>query len=160
MAALKSSRRWKWSEGFRKPARLAQALGRELEILRSQNRGRPITARQVVERARPAGSPIHGLFTWDQRKAADLWRANEAREYMRHCVFIVTLPGGEPQEVPVTVSYGPGKGYLSGEDVLENPVTRERYLAQALNEADNWRARYRWIKELTEVFEALDRVKK
>lgn len=156
MAGSRSSRKkWRWIEGRRSSAKLAQALGAVIERLRSK-RGK-FEARDIVRAARPKSSPIHRLFDWNDAKAAEKWREIQARDYVRHLVVVVEHNGRE-DTMPVAVSFGAGKGYVATEQAMSSTTLRAVLLKQALAEAEAWRDRYRHLAELSSVFEALERV--
>lgn len=71
---------YKWAPGSRLTEKKApaQVVGDTLNQLQQENGGR-LTARMVVEAARPMESPIHALLEWDDLRAAELHRENEAR---------------------------------------------------------------------------------
>ena len=157
MAGSQSSRRWQWVKGSRKPRKLAEALGKTLDALRSR-KGR-FAARDVVRAARSKSSPIHSLFEWNNARAAEMFREEQARGYIRSLVVVVEGDDGGEIAVPVAVSFGPGDGYTATEVVMSSTQLRARLIQQALEEAEGWRARYRHLKELAAVFEAIERVK-
>ena len=60
-----------------------------------------ITAHAVLDAARPASSPIHDCFDWDDSEAAEKWRLEQARELIRRVKIELVY-----QEVSVrTVKY-------------------------------------------------------
>jgi hypothetical protein len=154
MAASQSAKRWRWAEGSRKPVKLAAALGATLDALRSK-RG-TFGARDVVKAARSKSSPIHSLFEWSDARAAEMFREEQARDYVRSLVVVIEH-NGEELAMPVAVSFGPGEGYTSTEVAMSSTQLRARLIQQALDEAESWRDRYRHLKELATIFEAIER---
>lgn len=59
------------------------------------------TAQNVVELARPANSPIHKFFEWDDERAAAEYRRVQARYIMRSVCVERTDEAGEVQLSPV-----------------------------------------------------------
>lgn len=57
--------------------RLTQAQLAHIKSL--ENKKGQISARRVVEDAKKAGSPLHSLFNWDLRHAAERWWLHRAR---------------------------------------------------------------------------------
>lgn len=55
----------------------ANVVGPELVRLAEEGRSTP---EDIVSAARSKSSPLHSFFTWDNRKAADKWRLQEARQ--------------------------------------------------------------------------------
>lgn len=156
MAGSRSAKKWRWDEGKRAPAKLAAALGATIERLRSR-KGK-FEARDIVRAARPKSSPIHALFEWNNARAGERWRENQARDYVRHLV-VVFDHDGEEATMPVAVSFGSGTGYVSTESAMSSTALRALLLKQALAEAESWRDRYRHLVELAEVFAAIDRAR-
>ena len=136
---------------------MAQALGQTLDRIKSKN-GR-WSARALVDAARPSRSAIHGLFEWNDRVAGERFRLAQARDHIQHLTVVMVTDKVETV-MPVAFSLGRGDGYTASETVLSSGDLREQLLAQALSEAESWRARYRFIKELAGVFAALDALKK
>lgn len=74
-----------------------QVVGETLECIR-EKRGR-LTARDVVEEARPEGHTLHRYFEWDDNKAAENYRADQARHLIRSVVVIEAPDVGEVKPV-------------------------------------------------------------
>lgn len=51
-------------------------------VIDIERRGR-LTARSVLDAARDPESPLHSMFEWDDEKAADEWRIEQARRLIR-----------------------------------------------------------------------------
>lgn len=89
---------------FRAGARVkkvkAQAAGEELVRIRAKHGA--VTARNTVDESRPEDAPLHEAFEWDDEKAADEFRLQQARTIIR-AVVDVTNPDIEPQAVYVHV---------------------------------------------------------
>lgn len=63
--------------------------------------GGRLTAQQVLEEARSADSPLHGEFTWDNAKAAEERRLDQARHLLRgYKIRVVVEDVGFPIKVP------------------------------------------------------------
>jgi hypothetical protein len=135
---------------------MAVALGETLDALK-KSKGK-FAARDVVNAARPTASPIHDLFEWNDAQAADKFREEQARGYIRSLVIVVEGRKGEVT-MPVAVSFGSGDGYTSTEVVMSSAQLRARLIQQALDEAEAWRDRYRHLRELGSVFASIERAK-
>lgn len=168
---------------FKDAARLghlnAAACG---EVLQSLDGERRLTPANVVAVARPVESPLHGGFEWDDSAAADwactrfprwacrvvaeAYRLDRARYILRSIVVVrdadnpksairafVTVTGDEtPADKPQTI-------YMSIEAALADPVKRDEIVSRARRELDEWRDRYKQIREFSDVFAAIDRVR-
>lgn len=156
MARSRSAKRkYLWSKGVPLGKKVAAQFGEALERVR-QKVGDSFEAAHVVDEARPKTSPIHRLFEWDNAVAAEKFRQDQARGYIRALVVIVGDHDERP--MPAAVSFGSGDGYVDTEAALSSSDMRAMMLARALAEARQWRARYNTLRELAGVFEALDRV--
>lgn len=132
-------------------------IARELKRIAKANHGQ-LLPEKVVEAARPNSSPLHNRFEWDDTEAAQQYRLWQARHLIRVCVEY--LPGvSTPTEVFVSLSTDrvEGKGYRVMTEVLSREDSREQMLEDALAELNIFRLKYRRLKELSDVFEAIDR---
>lgn len=151
-----------WTPGSRfKPD--AQVVGERCERLRKKLKG-TLTADAIVDDARNPLSPLHACFEWDDRRAADGFRLDQARNLLRSLVTIVDERAATPIRAFVTVvSREEGddfpasrRAYTSIVDAMANPAMRQQLLAAALNEIKLWRAKYGQLQELSSIFEAID----
>jgi hypothetical protein len=135
----------------------------ELRRIADENGGelRPV---DVVAAARPAKSVLHRKFTWDDTAAAEQWRLQQARQLIR--VTVEYIGTGDSRVVARTfVSLKPdressGGGYRAMVSVLSNTEFREQLMADAMEDMVAFRKRYSALKELSEVFAAMRRVKR
>ena len=75
----------------------ADVVGQALEQLDATG---SLTAKRVVDAARPEGAPLHPEFEWDDPKAAEAYRENQARSLIRAIEVIVEAQGPEqPREI-------------------------------------------------------------
>lgn len=85
--------RFAWKQGARFNAD-AQHVGEALTALHQDNGG-ALTARVVVDAARPIESPLHACFEWDDLRAAELYRENQARQVLASIRVVSQEHGGE-----------------------------------------------------------------
>lgn len=116
----------------------------------------------VVEESRPATAPLHSRFEWNDSVAGQQYRIWQARQLIR--VSIEVLKGTE-ETCKVFVSLTPDReeeagGYRVMTQVLSHTQMRAQLLKDALDELEVFREKYRQLKELAKVFEAIQRVKK
>lgn len=152
MAGSRSSKRWRWADGVRRPARLATPFGRVIDSIKTKKGA--FSAKDVVNAARSRTSPIHSLFEWDDKKAGEKYRERQAGDCIRGLVVIIS--NGEDRTLPVAVSFGPGTDYVTTENVMSSTELREHLIAKALSEAESWQSRYQHLSELANVFAAID----
>jgi len=73
--------------GARYGAQTAQRIGCEVEAMLSEER--EVTPAGLLERASDPDNPLHPLFTWDERQAAEKYRLQEARHILNHLEIVV-----------------------------------------------------------------------
>lgn len=131
----------------------------ELETIRKRDDGilRPVA---IVAFAKNKRTALHGRFCWDDSKAAHEYRLWQARELIS--VYVRVLEGStKPVRTWVSLMSDrqqTGGGYRGLECVLRNPAQRAHLLAEAKAEMRRFRARYSVLKELANVFAAMEAV--
>ena len=126
--------------------------------------GGALSPSEVVEAARPAASPIHGQFCWDDTEAAHRYRLQQASELLRVTVELIEVKS-ETYEVRAFTSLSPdrakdGKSYRATVAVMTNKQMREQMLADALAELEAFQRKYAALSELAEVFAAIRKTRK
>lgn len=76
-------------------SKIKPAVRAELQKLDSSGK---LTPDNVIERAKVATSPLHGLFEWDDSVAAHKWRVEQARQIISSFEIVVKV---ERQEIRV-----------------------------------------------------------
>jgi len=110
--------------------------------------GDSLTPEQLVEIARPTRSPIHKLFCWDNTKAANMYRVEQARYIIRH-VEIEIVYDKKPMRTRayhavVIDSEAPNeKHYTSIAAIQKSPELASQVIRQAGRELKGWRTRYK-----------------
>ena len=126
----------------------------ELKRIAEKNAGR-LFPRDVVEEARPATSPLHNSFEWDDGKAAEAWRIEQARHLIQ--VSVTVLPGvSSPVRafVSLTSDRRDAGGYLTIEAVLGKVDLKEKMLKDAAAELAIFISKFKGIQELVDVTES------
>lgn len=117
---------------------------------------------QVVEAARPAKSPLHRYFEWDNTKAAEAYRIEQARLLMRVAVEVIEV-NGEKRDVRVMVSLKGDQrdegGYRIMSVVMTSKDLRAQLIEDALADMEVFRAKYKELRELGVVFDAIESAK-
>lgn len=135
-------------------------ITRELRRIAKTNGG-VLKPEAVLDAARPKASPLHSKFQWDDGLAAEGYRLWQARQLIRVCVEKIEGVSS-PFEVFVSLPSdrynGDGGGYRVTTDVLSDEDMRAEMLADALGELEVFRMKYKRLKELQEVFTAIQRV--
>lgn len=161
----------------------AQVIGEELGRIAGEGVG--VATETVVASARPAKAPLHPFFTWEDKKAANLFRLSEARNLINHLDVIVRTRSGDTVRakafyscvIPVTHSVEEPEEDSEeddgGEEEEEAPASRRCYIPvftaatredtkdqlyrQAVRDLQGWQMRYAAIgdERLQPVFDAL-----
>ena len=142
----------------------AQFVGPEL--LRIKREREVVKASIVVDTARPQDALLHSFFTWDDGKAAELYREDEARHLIRS-VLIIKVGQEEIEPVRAFVSVRAvrgekrfeGQGYITTLQAVSEPKYRDQVLEEARKELVGWRKRYVALKEFAAVFSAIDELR-
>lgn len=134
-----------------------QVAGEELERIRTWDNGR-LDAKSVVEVSRDPGAPLHPAFEWDDAKAAEGFRVEQAKYMIR---MIVVSPEPEKEEAKpirafVSVVRDEDRSYTSVSHAMADPELRRQVLLTALRELEAWRDRYAELVELANVFAVIE----
>lgn len=153
----------KWREGSRFSVD-AEVASQELDRIREANGGELLPA-DIVKEAAKKRNPLHNEFDWDDKSAANKFREERARGLVRSLIVIrKEAPKVEARKYELTYSTEvPDQGqpqrqcYRTTEEILQNPVERDRLLARAIRELAAFRDRYAGLSELAVVFAAAEK---
>ena len=123
------------------------------------------TKHEIVEKARDSHSAMHSLFEWDNDVAAEKWREEQAGHVMRHLKITYT-DGGDGEKEPTTKTMQPvrlfygnpttSSGFVSIVKVMDDADLYRQLLDRAKSELSSFQQKYKMLKELQPVFEAID----
>jgi len=155
----KPKKTYTWRDGARFPVK-PQVAGEELERISNENDGN-LTPRSVVEESKPEEAPLHPCFEWDDERAAELHRDEQARNVIRSVHVTIEDSGNtEPQISYINVEVeNVGSSYLPADRVMQDPDLRKQALNDALILLRGVQRRYQNLEELRDVFAAIDSVK-
>lgn len=151
---------YKFKEGSRLPGN-AQIVGERLAQLESHGR---LTPKDVVADARPPTSPLHGLFEWDDAAAADQYRLQQAGHLIRSVTVVLDADevAEEPRMIraffPVTSGDDARRQFVDTVRALSDAEIRGQILRQAHAELSALARKYRELRELSDVVQAIDKV--
>ena len=128
------------------------------ELTRIYDEKGELRAEDVVEESRPLSAPLHNCFEWDDEKAAEKYRKQQAETIIR-CV--VVREEHEESAAPVGVrALVHAQGAYHPINVVVNRVDMmDELLRTALREAEVYRNKYEMLLELKPIFNAIDDVK-
>lgn len=142
----------------------AQVVGERLAELSAQNNNR-LTPRMVVDDARPIESPLHPCFEWDDVKAAEFYREDQARAVIRSIRVAQSSGNGEAKVVRAYVNIVEEVGddtqhaYMPLSHVLADDVLRQQLIVKARADLIAFKQRYSEFAELASVADdALEQV--
>jgi hypothetical protein len=137
----------------------AQVAGERLEKIRQDNGGK-LEPEMVVDDSRPQEAPLHKAFEWDDAKAGELYRVDQAKQIIRHVVIQNVTEEGtaptKPVRAFVSVQRDGERSYTSMAHAMSDADLRKQVLERAMSELQNWRSRYKDLQELAQVYAAID----
>lgn len=139
----------------------ATEIGVHLEWLRQQQKGE-LTPHDVVADARNPNSPLHSYFEWNDGAAAEQYRLAQARGLIR-AVVAIYVDNKQPAVRVKAFVHIPEPGaphYRSTAHAMSQRNTREMVLQRAWSEFQQWRRRYKDLKEFADLFTKADEVGK
>lgn len=165
MARTKFPRKtqYQFRQGSRLPQDKADVVGRELERLEQAG---AVTAQRVVKAAKSRNNPMRSLFEWDDSKASEQYRLEQARHLIRSVEVVIEYEKSkaappmrayvafDAHEAPVDAD----NRYVATHVVMSNASARERWLRQAMRELTSWRNRYQQFAEFAAIFSEIDKV--
>lgn len=149
------------SKGAMFDAKGAEALGRVMEKL-----GEHVSPSQLVDAARPASSPIHRLFEWENGKAAEAYRIWQARNHISHLEIVIVSRADKTRSrafhsVVVTTEDTARRGYSPSPTIRKSADLSAQVIARALRELESWKAKYSQYQGIFGgVFDAIQKVKR
>lgn len=126
-----------------------------------------VTPENLLESSRPEEAVMHKCFEWDDSVAAERYRKQQAYSMISNLIKVVIRHESKPEpsseiktRAVVNVSSDRGKGrFVSVERAMSDGEMHEIVLRNAIRELEEFKAKYRNLRELKEVFEALRVVK-
>ncbi len=135
----------------------AEKIGRRLNKLEKSDGS--LTPALIVKDARNPKSPLHNEFEWDDSKAAQQYRLEQARYITRAIECTIIEHEQEIKTYPyVSLRDEPETPYYSTTTILQSEDKTDRWIAQAKHDLKIWRNKYSAIKELKGLFEVIDEV--
>ena len=151
----------RWKQNVPSKGIDADKAHKALEAIRTKNNG--LTDDGVLAAACVKGQILNKWFEWDDSVAAAVHRRDQARLLIRSLeVTYIDAPGiktrvyevehkSRPQDPQRTV-------YTTTEEVLANPESRDRLIAEAIKAAMQFRRRFKMLHELDGLMIEIDKV--
>ncbi len=119
----------------------------EAEIVAIYQRDGKLDAHVLVDEARPIDSPLHYEFEWDDSRAAEEYRINQARDLIRRVKITVV---SEQRTVKYRAFLNTGDGYHDTAQVMSSKDLRGAILTRMRADADLFIKRWEQYEELAE----------
>ena len=135
----------------------------EIERVRAK-KGGDVAPEHLVEVARSKRNVLHGIFEWDDSTAATQHRITQARTLLRSIEVVYEELPERPMrshEIVVRKKRGDDQShtmYRTTSEAMEDPITRDALIAEAIRQAMAFRRRFQNLRELQMIFEAIDKV--
>lgn len=109
-----------------------------------------VKPKELVDYARDEDSPIHDMFEWNDSKAAELYRVQQARQIITRVQ--VELVGEDKTDAyysaKVQIKNVPVRGYFSVDKVLSNDDLYDSVIQEAVREIRYWQKKFKHLKEM------------
>jgi hypothetical protein len=137
-----------------------QVAGDELERIRIRHNGM-LEPEYVLTAARDPDAPLHKAFEWNDERAAEAYRVDQARYLIRSIEVFVDRPDQEPSAVRafVNIERDNERTYTSTVDALSDPDLRRQVIASAWKELESWRNRHAELIEFGKIFAEIDQAR-
>lgn len=147
----KPKNKYSWGDGW-SPNLDANIVGGVVEKIEAEHGA--VTKELLLEESRPEDSATHSIFEWDNDKAAESWRLQQAKATINalRIVYVSTEDEKVPVRAFVNVSELSNKAqYKSVSVAFQNVDEREAYLKRIRNELDAFVRRNQNIEELADI---------
>ncbi len=141
----------------------AQLIGQILEGL--EDRDEMFKARKVLEHARDPRSPLHKYFEWDDNKAAEAYRLEQAGRLVAFVTIeVVDASGNKKRERAyhsITISEADGskkRGFMSIRRIKQESDLQEQLVQRALQTLRVWRDMYHRFQRFHELIVCIDQI--
>ena len=149
---------YKFEAGFKQE--YAQTVGELCEELERSVEG--LSPRTLLDASRDESAPTHSLFEWDDTKAAENWRLEQASQMIRNLRVVRTDDKQEREAMRdkgFVVTPGRQSAYVSLDTALHKEEYRNFLIEQAKRDCETFEAKYRRVNELAEVIIAMEQFK-
>lgn len=142
----------------------AQIAGETIEDIKNKSGKDFIEPEDLLENSRDKNAPLHSCFEWDDGKAAEKYRLNQAQGIIKNLTVKVTFVDEKPPQTVrafVNISAGNEKGrYVNIHNAMSNDKYKKQVLANALSELVIFKAKYANLYELKDLFDEIEELEK
>lgn len=134
----------------------AQIAGEELERISSAH---SLTPETIVKESRSKKAVLHNMFEWDDKRAGERWREQQAADLLRNIVVVIAKEEENKVEYTrafVNIIREEDRVYLPLVTVISNEDYHNQYIEQAFKDMEAFKKKYQGVLELKERFWILD----
>lgn len=124
----------------------------ELERIRKKHG--LLKAEIVVEESKDERSVLHKCFQWDDSKAAEAWRKEQARQLIKNIVVVITetqVSASFRALVNVSSSKSSFRSFVPLADAMDDTISHKDLLFQAKKEMEAFISKFNSLNELSKV---------
>lgn len=139
-----------WRNGYRGPLGDANDIGCELESIQEELGS--ISATAVLDRAKNKNSVLNPFFEWNDTKAAELYRLDQARYLIRMVAVKFDNGAGTPLVTRAFVEIkGEDGPYKSLSVVVQDSDLRAQLIKQAQKDIETFENKYGVLSEIMDL---------
>lgn len=128
----------------------AQTAGEELARIH-EKRG-SLTPVGIVDESRPEQAPLHPVFEWDDWKAAEEWRKQQAKQLV--CCIVVKQENAKAEQVEVRAFEHVQGGYHPVQVILREPDMKLELMRDVLRMTDAYKEKLRSLIDVSNAVES------
>lgn len=118
--------------------------------------GDEATPQQIVDAARSESAELHKCFEWNDSRAAEQYRLQQARDVVRNLVIERREEKPEAPQIRYFYKTDNGSGYKPSVHIFKVDDEYQSLLQRAYAELRAFKAKYSSLKELEEILALID----
>lgn len=131
------------------------------------NHGGLLSPLDILNEAKKKASPLNGYFNWDDTKAANLYRLDQARAIISSVRIEIIRENSKTKEVQVTSvrafesrqsMRSSAHSYEAIQNIYASTEATKELVQQVLRQLQTLRTRYQNLTDLESVWEAVDTI--
>lgn len=145
---------YRWKTG----SRFGVSVETAVSVMQELTEKDELTPAKLVDVSRPEDAPLHKVFEWNDNRAAELWRCQQARTLINHIEVVYDdAPNAAPVPMFVQVMQVTNKQipYKETRVLMRSREGRDAVVAMALGEAKAFENKYARLTELSGIFAAI-----
>ena len=121
-----------------------------------------LTAQAILKQAQKKTSKLHDLFEWNNTKAGELWRLQQARVFINEIKIIIEEKEYYAFEnVSIqTEANESSREYFERSEILSDETLRQQVIAKALEQLKYWKEKYKQYNEFEPIIKQIEAFEK